>query len=150
EAVLMNNALFHGTIGNYMEDGLDTLFTLDNVKHTKAFFTQFVTARGFLPSIRVGTQPYGVMPTSAFSKFHVTADDNFIPQLNKEDFENPSAIQDELQTRYDIRLKQLLNDLDNRWTSIRNEKVLYSGNTNPDDPQAHFMEMLGLQANSAE
>ena len=150
EAILMNNALFHGTIGNYMEDGLDTLFTLDNVKHTKAFFTQFVTARGFLPSIRVGTQPYGVMPTTAFSKFHVTADDTFIPQLNKEDFDNPAAIQDELQTRYDIRLKQLLNELDNMWTGIRNEKVLYSGNTNPDDPQAHFMEMLGLQANSAE
>lgn len=150
DAILMNKALFHGTIGNYMEDGLDTLFTLDNVKHTKAFFTQFVTARGFLPSIRVGTQPYGVLATSAFSKFNVTADDTFIPALNKEDFENPAAIQDELQTRYDIRLKQLLNELDNWWTGIRNEKVLYAGNTNPDDPQAHFMEMLGLQANSAE
>ncbi|HZI25839.1 MAG TPA: hypothetical protein VFD46_12225, partial [Chryseolinea sp.] len=108
EAMLMNKALFHGTLGNYMEDGLDTLFTLDNVKHTKSFFTQFVTARGFLPSIRVGTQPYGILPTSAFSQFSVTADDTFIPQLNKEDFENPAAIQDELQTRYDIRLKQLL------------------------------------------
>jgi len=150
EALNMNKALFHGTLGNYLEEGLDTLFTLDNINHTKAFMTNYVTARGYLPSIRVGTQPYGILPTTAFSKFHATANDSFIPSLNIEDFETPSDIKDELQTRYNIRLKILLNGLNSLWTEIRNNNVPYTGNTNPDDPQAHFMQMLGLQANSTE
>ncbi|GEM_PF-1674261 len=150
EALLMNRALFHGTLGNYMEEGLDTLFTLDNIDHTKEFFCNHVSARGYIPSIRIGTQPYGILPTTAFSKFQVTSNDAFIPQLNKDDFDNIPLIKDELQVRYDIRLKNFLSYLDNFWTSIRNSKVPHAGNTDPDNPQAHFMEMLGLQPNSAE
>lgn len=151
EALTMNQALFHGTIGNYMEEGLDTLFTLDNIKHTKAFFNNYVSARGFLPSLRVGTQPYGILPTTAFSKFSITENDSNLPVLTKEDFENHyNIIQDELQVRYDIRLKQLLNLVDVTWTGIRQDKVAFSGNTDPANPQDHFMKMLGLQPASAE
>ena len=150
EALTMNKALFHATIGNYMEEGLDQLFTLDNINHAKAFFCNYITARGFLPALRIGTQPYGILPTTAFSQFHATNNDNFIPQLHKEDFDKLSLIQEELQTRFDIRLKQLLDKLDELWTNIRTTKVLHAGNTNPANPQAHFMEMLGLQATSEE
>lgn len=150
EALNMNKALFPGTLGNFMEEGLDKLFTLDNINHTKAFMTNYVTARGFLPSIRIGTQPYGIMPTTAFSRFHATANDSFLPTLNKEDFENLADIANELQTRFDIRLKQLLELMNTVWTEIREEKVSYSGKTDKNDPQAHFMKMLGLQANSRE
>ncbi len=156
ESLIVNKALFNGTLGNYMEEGMDTLFTLDNIDHTKEFFGNYVTARGFLPSIRIGTQPYGILATTAFSQFNATADDSFIPELDKEDFDNIISIKDELQVRYDIRLKQLLNKIDSLWTTIRNKKVPHLGNTdtydlpNPPDPQAHFMKMLGLQASSAE
>ncbi len=150
EALNMNKALFSGTLGNFMEDALDQLFTLDNINHTKAFMTNYVTARGYLPAIRFGTQPYGILPTTAFSRFHATANDNFLPTLNKADFENTADIADELQIRFDIRLKQILNLINALWTEIRNEKVPYSGNTDTNDPQAHFMKMLGLQATSSE
>jgi len=150
DALNLNKALYPGTIGNYIEEGLDTLFTKDNLDHTKTFMGNYVTARGFLPAIRIGTQPYGILATTAFSQFHATNDDGFMPVLNKEDFENQADIRDELQIRYDIRFKQLMNALDGLWTAIRNEKVLFAGNTNPENPQAHFMEMLGLQANSVE
>ena len=150
EALNMNKALFPGTLGNFMEEALDQLFTLDNINHTKAFITNYVTARGYLPTIRLGTQPYGILPTTAFTRFHATANDNFLPTLNKTDFENMADIADELQTRFDIRLKQFLNLMNSLWTEIRKEKVQYSGNTDPNDPQAHFMKMLGLQATSSE
>ena len=109
EALLMNKALFHGTLGNYMEEGLDTLSTLGTIDRTKAFFCNYVSARGFLPTLRIGTQPYGILPTTAFSWLNVTDNDSFIPVLNKEDFDRPDLIEPELQTRYDIRLKNLLN-----------------------------------------
>jgi hypothetical protein len=150
EALTVNKALFPGTIGNYMEEALDSLFTRDNIDRAKTFFNNYVSARGFLPALRTGTQPYGILATTAFSRFSVTANDAAPPVLTKEDFNNPSTIQDELQTRFDIRLKQLLALLDTLWTNIRNSKVLYAGNTNPEDPQAHFMTMLGLDAVSEE
>ena len=150
EALTLNKALFPGTIANYMEEALDSLFTRDNIDRTKAFFNNYVSARGFLPALRTGTQPYGILATTAFSRFSITANDAAPPVLTKEDFNNPATIQDELQTRFDIRLKQLLAVLDTLWTDIRNSKVLYAGNTNPEDPQAHFMTMLGLDAVSEE
>lgn len=150
EALTLNKALFPGTIANYMEEALDSLFTRDNISRTKAFFNNYVSARGYLPALRTGTQPYGILATTAFSRFSVTANDAAPPVLTKEDFNNPATIQDELQTRFDIRLKQLLAVLDTLWTDIRNSKVLYAGNTNPEDPQAHFMTMLGLNAVSEE
>lgn len=150
EALTLNKALFHGTIGNYMEEGLDQLFTLDNINFTKEFFTNFVSARGFLPSLRIGTQPYGILPTTAFSEFNATANDSSLPVLMPADFDHPAVIADDLRTRYDIRLRRLLDQLDRQWTTIREAKVPYSGNTNPADPQGHFMEMLGLQATSEE
>jgi len=150
EALVFNKALFHGTLGHYMEEGVDTLFTLDNIDRTKDFFCKYVTARGFLPALRVGTQPYGILPTTAFSKFHATSDDSFLPHLNRAAFEMPSLIQEELQIRYDIRLKELLNLLDGLWTEIRATKVPYSAKKNVVDAQVNFMDMLGLQANSME
>lgn len=150
EALTLNKALFPGTIGNFMEEALDSLFTRDNIQRTKTFFNNYVSARGFLPALRTGTQPYGILPTTAFSRFSITANDASLPVLIKEDFDHPSTIQDELQTRYDIRLKQLLMLLDTLWTDIRNSKVAYAGNIDPNDPQSHFMTMLGLDAISDE
>ena len=150
DALNMNRALFHGTLGNYMEEALDRLFTLDNIDRTRAFMSNYVARRGYLPSIRIGTQPYGILPTTAHSKFQVTADDTNIPQLNKEDFENTNTIESELQTRYDIRLRKLLRFMNNLWKQFRNEHVPTSENVADKDPQQHFMQMLGLQANSSE
>jgi hypothetical protein len=150
DALLMNRALFPGTLGGFMEDGMDTLFTVDNIERTKTFFNQYVSARGYLPSIRIGTQPYGILPTTALSYFECTADDSQLPLLSETDFQNVAAIQPELQTRFDIRLKTMLRFGNALFTTIRNSKVKYSGNTDPANPQGHFMEMLGLQAASVE
>ncbi|MFT3701514.1 MAG: hypothetical protein QM802_04050 [Agriterribacter sp.] len=150
EALIVNKALSPGTIANFMEEALDSVFNRDNIQRTQDFFNNYVTARGFLPSLRTGTQPYGILPVSALSRFSITANDANIPLLTKEDFDHPATIQTELQTRFEIRLKQLLTLLDTLWTDIRNNKVKYAGNTDPADPQAHFMTMLGLDAVSDE
>lgn len=151
DALNMNKALFHGTLGAYMEEGLDTLFNLDNINRTKTFFTNYVSGRGYLPSIRIGTQPYGILPVSALSRFQCSANDGAMPQLQKTDFGNPAAIENQLQTRFEIRLKNLLALLNNQWTTIRSASVKHSGNMSAaPDPQAYFMDMLGLDATSVE
>jgi hypothetical protein len=152
-ALIFNRALFHGTIGEFMEEGTDTLFTLDNINRAKEFVSKYVAGRGFLPSLRIGEQPYGILPTTALSRFSWTADDHNLPHLSKQDFDHPALIEADLQTRFDARMKLLFQQLFYLWTSIRNNPVnpvKHNGNTSSADPQGHFMDMLGLHPNSVE
>lgn len=44
----------------------------------RKFFNDFIRGRGALPSIRSGNQPYGILPTSVFSRLNWTNDPNRI------------------------------------------------------------------------
>jgi hypothetical protein len=67
EALVMNAALWPATLGYYAND----LLELDpaTVADLRAFFEAFVSGRGPLPAIRVGTQPYGILATSDLSRW---------------------------------------------------------------------------------
>lgn len=65
DAMRVNKTLWHGTLGYYLDEMLERdEITVDL---TREFFTDYITARGPIPSIRIGTQPYGVLLTSDFS-----------------------------------------------------------------------------------
>lgn len=66
EALAMNRLLFPGTLGYYLRQ-----FFLPPLKETdlsdlQTFFEKFVTGRGLIPAVRVGQQPYGIVPATAF------------------------------------------------------------------------------------
>ncbi len=77
EAIAMKRALWSGTLGYYAQQMLAPLFEGLDVRadvgtaaerlllKARFFFTTFVFGRGPLPAIRVGNQPYGVLPVSA-------------------------------------------------------------------------------------
>lgn len=77
EAIAMKRALWSGTLGYYAQQMLAPLFEGLNVRadagtaaerlllKARFCFTTFVFGRGPLPAIRVGNQPYGVLPVSA-------------------------------------------------------------------------------------
>jgi len=67
EALAMNAALWPATLGYYANDLLD--LEPGPVDDLRAFVNAFVTGRGPLPAIRVGTQPYGVLATSDLSRW---------------------------------------------------------------------------------
>ena len=75
EAIAMKRALWAGTLGYYAQQMLWPLFESDNAAEppgrgerltaaTRFHFTHFVFGRGPLPAIRVGDQPYGILPVS--------------------------------------------------------------------------------------
>jgi hypothetical protein len=68
EARAMNEALWPATLGYMLETMMNPLFGEEEVDGVRRFFTDFVLGRGFLPAIRVGRQPYGILPTTAFSR----------------------------------------------------------------------------------
>ena len=154
QAKAMHKALWHSTIGGYMEDMWDKVFTYDNIERTWDFFTQHVMARGPLPSIRVGSQPYGILPVTAFKsiRFHSSFGQFNLPKLNQGQLENPgTGTQQTLQLRFDIRMQSLFEKLHDQWSAIRRSQVNHAGNMeSTEDPQAAFIDMLGLNASSTD
>ncbi|RAJ81879.1 hypothetical protein CLV59_104104 [Chitinophaga dinghuensis] len=154
-AFIMNRALWNGTLGHYMEEMLDNIFNYDNIRRAEEFFTQHVTARGIIPAVRIGAQPYGIITTTAFSKW--TLLDQLSP-LSRTDLGSAvkpwgvsdTALNNKLQNRFEYRLLGFLKMLHDIFTDIRNKRVMHAGNLQSGDPQQRFMKMLGLHANSLE
>jgi hypothetical protein len=68
EARAANLALWPATWGSYLQTTLHPLFDAATVEQTRQFFTRYVSGRGPLPSLQIGRQPYGILPTTAFSQ----------------------------------------------------------------------------------
>jgi hypothetical protein len=154
-AFAMNRALWNATIGHTMEEMWDHVFTYDNIRRTEAFFVNNCPARGIMPSVRIGMQPYGVLPTTAYSRLRVQQnfDINNFPPLSSV---TPLVFELSKQARFDIRFYEILKVLNQEWTRLRESLVehyeLLEGD-NPDGgrtPQQRFIEILGLNANSSD
>jgi hypothetical protein len=72
EARAMNLALWNATFGYALEEMLPPLVDRGDIAQTRRFFARFVSGRGPLPALRVGRQPYGVLPAMAFSRYQPT------------------------------------------------------------------------------
>jgi len=71
EAKAMNAALFPATLGYYLDEMMDPLISDAEIKKVEDFFVRYVSGRGTLPAIRIGKQPYGILPISAIERFEL-------------------------------------------------------------------------------
>jgi len=100
----MNAALFPATLGYFMDEMMDPLFSERDIDETKTFFSKFVSGRGPVPAIRIGRQPYGILPISVYSKLDFGDGDNDRPYLP--------------------RLHSLLKKIDTTWDSLLSQVAL--------------------------
>lgn len=70
EARAMNRVLWPATLGYAMETTLHPVFSGSAIDATRWFYTHFVAGRGSLPCVRIGEQPYGILPASAISQWN--------------------------------------------------------------------------------
>lgn len=64
QALAMNRALWPATISAFLEEMVAERLPRATKSEIERFFLTYVTGRNLLPSIRVGSQPYGVLVTS--------------------------------------------------------------------------------------
>jgi hypothetical protein len=77
EARAMNTALWNATMGYFMESMLTPVFSDWQRYLTRWFLINFVSGRGRLPAVRIGDQPYGILPVSIVSNLGwLTQDDS--------------------------------------------------------------------------
>jgi hypothetical protein len=127
EAQAVNTALWPATGGYFLEEMLG--LPLDGIDRLRAFFTRYVTGRGPLPAIRVGTQPYGILPTSALPRWEWSravegGDLGF------------------WQTVLDV-----MRRVDTQWTALVSRVGRVGA---PGDPFATLLDIVGQQATSVE
>jgi hypothetical protein len=70
DALAMNRALWPATIGTFLDELVEERVAPPLRAAARDFFLTYVTGRGLLPVIRVGSQPYGILPTSDLKKWH--------------------------------------------------------------------------------
>ena len=127
QAIIFNRAMWPATLGYYLEELLQ--IAPNDIGRVRKFFGDHVVARGSLPAIRVGKQPYGILVTSAFRKWQPDR------LIDGEDFTFLAQVHEKLRT------------VENQWQQLVSQVAHVDG---PGDPFAKLLNMLGLQATSVD
>lgn len=127
QAMIINRALWPATLGYY----LDELLEIDqaDIGRIRKFFADHVVARGSLPAIRVGKQPYGILVTSAFRRWQPNR------LIDGEDFSFLGQVHEKLRR------------VEDQWQQLMPQVAHVDG---PGDPFVKLLNMLGLHATSVD
>jgi len=127
EARQMNTALYPATMGYYFERHFTPLMSAAGAAHTRSFFLDHVSARGPLPALRVGDQPYAMLLTS-----------------DQRNWKNASGAEESFLNP----LWSILNSLQGIWNQILDSgQVSHVGQPVTDSAKL-LIEVMGLQAGS--
>ena len=144
ETSYMNRALWNATLGYFMAEMLDGVFTDQEIKHTRAFFDKYISGRGVIPSVRVGDQPYGMLPVTNYKNLFFPVERDF--PLTHAAPMHISSYNREFHL-YLNRLHNVLNKMENDWREMSGE-VSFVGKTG--DGYQHLLNILSLHASSVE
>lgn len=146
EAKAMNAALWPATLGYMMDTMMRPVFDEGTIKDTRDFFNNFVSGRGAIPAVRIGNQPYGILPTTAFSRISwMDIDADPLPGI----IPVPRA-----RRRFLAGLYKVLRLVDDDWAKLVKD-VSYVGKSldsagNPVDAHQILLDILGLHSGSVE
>jgi hypothetical protein len=129
QALAMNRALWGGTAGDFIHEMLSPVIDSTTAEHLRRFVGNYVTGRGLLPALRVGAQPYGMLPASCLSRW----------------------VHSDSETREELPfwngLLARLRTLQSVWQTLAAQvKQVGTGS----DPFQSLIDVIGLQASSVE
>ncbi len=139
EARAMNIALWPATLGYYMEQMMEPVFSEDTVQETRDFFNRFVIGRGTVPLVRVGRQPYGVLPATVWSRAAWWKDDRYVRAARALGLPDAGFLD---------RLSELGRRVQGFWDPMASTVAHVAGPTS--DPHQTLLDIVGLHPTSAE
>ncbi len=135
----MHVALWPATLGYWMETMMAPVFGPEAVEDTREFFNRFVIGRGAVPAVRLGRQPYGILPATALSRMRWME-----PRDEEFEFSNQPGSR---MLRYVRRLYSILRLIDADWQDMAAE-VSFAGK--PGDAHETLLDIVGLHSGSVE
>jgi len=139
EARAMNTALWPATWGYFFESMMQPLFNAEQIEQLRWFFINFVVGRGTIPSIRIDDQPYGILPTTVFSRITWMDEENF---LRPTEIYTPKDLPRFLSDLYDMFVK-----IQEHWKTMGND-VSFVGKEGK--PHQLLLDIIGLHDGSVE
>ena len=136
EARAMNIALWPGTLGYWMETMMKPVFSDAAIENTRDFLNQFVVGRGAVPAIRIGKQPYGILPATAFSRMSWM-----------DAREGPVIFRPDPFFAYLRRLRDVLHEMEKDWANMA-KAVSYTGKAG--DAHQTLLDIVGLHSGAVE
>ncbi|MFK8008016.1 MAG: hypothetical protein AB8H03_16785 [Saprospiraceae bacterium] len=161
---LMNAALYPATWGYYLEsvlafyNGGHFLKIPEDTDLIRDFFVENISGRGALPTLRIGNQPYGILPVSVMNSTSTTQWDEIVKKIKIKnngvwDY-YPTEIFKNEKTFYNNLYKFLTGGIKIDWltAALRTKTIDELGNLGDtvEQNQSGFMELLGLHAHSVE
>ena len=149
----MNTALWPATLGYWMETMMAPVFTAEATESTRSFFNRYVIAGGACPAIRIGEQPYGILPATAISRmrwFDRRRDDRRPDDRLPDDrlgLITAGSAAGEPTFGYLHRLHQILLGIETEFSTKLSEVPFVGA---PGDPHAMLLDILGLHSGSVE
>ena len=141
EARAMNIALWPATLGYFMESMIEPVFGEQVIAQTRSHFQHFVLGRGIIPAIRIGKQPYGILPATPFKRMQwLQGDDHYTHLASAPGYGHYHS--------YLLALYQVLQKIDADWETLL-DKVSYIGKPGGDAHQM-LLDIVGLNPNSVE
>jgi len=136
----MNTALWPATLGYWMETMMAPVFPREIIEQTRTFFNRYVIAAGAVPAIRIGTQPYGILPATKLSR---------MAWLDQRRGNAATSIgPDDAMTRYLRTLYPLLSAVDK---DLRGQSAdILSSSMSGGDPHHMLLDIVGLHSGSVE
>lgn len=139
DAQAMNVALWPSTLGYTMDTLLSNVFDDATVGFTRDFFCRYVSGRGMTPALRIGKQPYGIVPAMAFSRLA-------FPLRGGRDDGAPAHLFPGSNARL-AKLYEILMRAYGTWGELLSG-VSFVGKSG--DPHQILLDVLGLHATSVE
>ncbi len=144
DAKAMNVALWPATLGYFCDTMLHPVLEDSTVRRLRNFFTRHVTARGTLPAIRIGRQPYGILPVTPRSRLRWMAPRHRDP-TDSTSVNTGLLGGDPFLLRLYGMMRQVEGDLEPLL-----DRVSYIGKPGTTDPQQVLLDVLGLHPGSVE
>lgn len=134
----MNIALWPATLGYWMESMMAPVFTTNGIEQTREFFNRYVIGAGAVPTIRIGSQPYGILPATTISRMN---------WINQRQFGGRDVLRKDPMLVYLRRLYPLLLSVDADWKDMLDD-VSFVGKSG--DPHNILLDVVGLHPGSVE
>ena len=144
DAKAMNVALWPATLGYFCETMLQPVLEDTTIRRLRDFFNRHVSARGTIPAIRVGRQPYGILPVTPRSRLRWMAPRHIDPIGAATGIGGHLGGDPFLLRLYGMML-QMEGDLEPLL-----DRVSYIGKPGVSDPQQLLLDVLGLHPGSVE
>ncbi|MEO8827575.1 hypothetical protein [Lapillicoccus sp.] len=142
QARAMQQAMWPATLGYWMDKMMTPVFNDETVAQARSFFTGYVRGRGAVPSLRVGRQPYGILPTTAFSRIGWLS-----PQRERAHGRTGALTGSSGERRFLAGLLAVLREIDGDWTAM-SAGAAHVGQ--PGDAHQILLDIIGLQPDSVE